>query len=101
MFMIDSMSSNNRLIDKKKSTMDNSMRKEISKTEQEERAQNSEQLEKIQVLLKENMKLWEQKKELEYTTWDLSYEMDQTRDNINTFHQDVLRSQKVSYTHNN
>lgn len=97
MFMIVLLSSNNSLMEQKQSTANDSMKTEILKTVQEERAQNRQHLQKIQLLLRENRKLWEQQMKLENTTWDLYCEMDQTRDSISTFNQNVFNSKKVSY----
>ncbi|XP_026199630.1 cilia- and flagella-associated protein 157-like [Anabas testudineus] len=78
-----------KLMEERRSTVDASIKKKIWKIVQEERAQHSEQLKKLQTLLKKNMKLWEQKKEMLDTKWSLCHMMDQMRDSIHRFNQEA------------
>lgn len=90
------MSSNNRLTEQRQNTVDSCIKTEISKIGQEERAQHSEQLENLLVLLKENMILWEQKDDLQNRKENLCFEVDQLRENLNKVDQEVSGSKKVS-----
>ncbi|XP_038559694.1 cilia- and flagella-associated protein 157-like [Micropterus salmoides] len=81
-------------IEKRQNAVHYYIKMKTSNIVQEERAQHSERLEKVQLLLSENMDLWDEKDAVRGRDAFLCYEVDDLKKNINSMTQESLTYKK-------